>query len=171
MVRADKRLYMHGMARLPQKRKMGPRALSIAAAAAALIAAQAALAEEPQKTDQAAGDNAVSLELNKLEPSEKGCRAYVVVSNPSSTTYDAYKLDLVMFQSDGVIGRRFALDLAPLRPSKRTVKLFELDNMSCDSIGSFLINDVLECRASSGPVADCLAGLKVSSLTKVGISK
>jgi hypothetical protein len=172
MVRADKSLYMHGMTRLPQKRKMGPRALAIVAAATALIAAQTSLAEDAaQKTDQPAGDNAVMLELNKLEASEKGCRAYVVVSNPSSTTYDAYKLDLVMFQSDGVIGRRFALDLAPLRPSKRTVKLFELDNTSCDNIGSFLVNDVLECRASSGPVTDCLAGLKVSSLTKVGISK
>jgi len=172
MVRADKSLYMHGMGRLPQKRKMGPRALSIAAAAATLISAQASLAEElQQKTDPPAGDASVSLELNKLEASEKGCRAYVVVSNPTSTTYDAYKLDLVMFQSDGVIGRRFALDLAPLRPSKRTVKLFELDNTSCDNIGSFLVNDVLECRASSGPVTDCLAGLKVSSLTKVGISK
>src|ERR1041384_6956736 len=172
MVRADKSLYMHGMTRLPQKRKMGPRALAIVAAATALIAAQTSLAEDAtQKTDQPAGDNAVMLELNKLEASEKGCRAYVVVSNPSSTTYDAYKLDLVMFQSDGVIGRRFALDLAPLRPSKRTVKLFELDNTSCDNIGSFLVNDVLECRAASGPVTDCLAGLKVSSLTKVGISK
>ena len=172
MVRADKSLYMHGMTRLPQKRKMGPRALAIVAAATALIAAQTSLAEDAaQKTDQPAGDNAVMLELNKLEASEKGCRAYVVVSNPTSTTYDAYKLDLVMFQSDGVIGRRFALDLAPLRPSKRTVKLFELDNTSCDNIGSFLVNDVLECRTSSGPVTDCLAGLKVSSLTKVGISK
>ena len=108
---------------------------------------------------------------NKLETAEKGCRAYVVVSNPSSTTYDAYKLDLVMFQTDGIIGRRFALDLAPLRPSKRTVKLFELDNTSCDTIGSFLVNDVLECKAQSGPVNDCLSRLKVSSLTKVGISK
>jgi hypothetical protein len=172
MVRADESLYMHGMTRLPQKRKMGPRALAIVAAATALIAAQTSLAEDAaQKTDQPAGDNAVMLELNKLEASEKGCRAYVVVSNPTSTTYDAYKLDLVMFQSDGVIGRRFALDLAPLRPSKRTVKLFELDNTSCDNIGSFLVNDVLECRTSSGPVTDCLAGLKVSSLSKVGISK
>jgi len=157
---------------------MRTRALSIVAAVSALLLAHPSRAQdvqqkaEPSPADnQASSGNAVSLELNKLEPSEKGCRAYVVVSNPSSTTYDAYKLDLVMFQNDGVIGRRFALDLAPLRPSKRTVKLFELDNTSCDTIGSFLVNDVMECRAASGPVTDCLSGLKVSSLTKVGISK
>lgn len=163
---------MPGMNHLRQKKQMKTRALFIVAAAAALLIAQPSSAQDPQpKTDQAQSDDAVTLELNKLEASDKGCRAYVVVSNPSSTTYDAYKLDLVMFQTDGVIGRRFALDLAPLRPSKRTVKLFELDNTSCENIGSFLVNDVLECRAASGPVTDCLSRLKVSSLTKVGISK
>lgn len=141
-----------------------------AAAAAALLLTLPSLAQDA-KPAQSQGDNAVTLELNKLETSEKGCRAYIVVSNTSSTAYDAYKLDLVMFQADGIIGKRFALDLAPLKPSKRTVKLFELDNTSCDTIGSFLVNDVLECKAESGPVSDCLARLKVSSLTKVGISK
>ncbi len=163
---------MPEMIRLRQKRQMTTRTLFIVAAATACIVAQPSSAQDAQpKADQAQSDNAVTLELNKLESSEKGCRAYVVVSNPSSTAYDAYRLDLVMFQTDGVIGRRFALDLAPLRPSKRTVKLFELDNTNCENIGSFLVNDVLECRAESGPVTDCLARLKVSSLTKVGISK
>jgi hypothetical protein len=76
-----------------------------------------------------------------------------------------------MFQPDGIIGRRFAVDLAPLRPSKRTVKLFELDGTQCDGIGSFLVNDVMECRSQAGPVSDCLASMKVNSLTKVQISK
>ncbi len=135
--------------------------------AAAIVLATAALAEDAQPKQ----DEGISLELNKLEASDKGCRAYVVVSNPTSTSYDAYKLDLVMFQPDGIIGRRFAVDLAPLRPSKRTVKLFELDGTKCDQIGSFLINDVMECRSDAGPVKDCLASMKVNSLTKVEISK
>jgi hypothetical protein len=139
----------------------------LAAAALLLLAAAPARTQE----SQAQQDATISLELNKLEPADKGCRAYVVVSNPSAVSFDAFKLDLVMFQADGIIGRRFAVDLAPLRPSKRTVKLFELDGTSCDSIGSFLVNDVMECRSEAGPVADCLARMKVSSLTKVEISK
>jgi hypothetical protein len=125
----------------------------------------------PAKQDTTKSGDSISLELNKLETSDKGCRAYVVVSNPSATSFDAYKLDLVMFQADGIIGRRFAVDLAPLRPSKRTVKLFELDGTNCDGIGSFLVNDVMECRSDAGPVNDCLARLQVKSLTKVEISK
>jgi hypothetical protein len=128
--------------------------------------------ETPKEAAKATdAKDAVTLELNKLEPSQKGCRAYVVVSNPTSTTYDAYKLDLVMFQKDGVIGRRFALDLAPLRPSKRSVKLFELDGTKCEDIGSFLVNDVMAGRADGASASDCLSALKVNSLTKVEISK
>ena len=115
--------------------------------------------------------DSITFELNKLEPSEKGCRAYIVVSNTSSTAYDAFKLDLVMFKTDGIIGRRFALNLAPLRPAKRAVKLFDLDDTKCEDIGSFLVNDVMECRAGDQADQDCLARLKVSSLTKVDISK
>lgn len=113
----------------------------------------------------------VSIELNKLESHDKGCRAYMVVNNASDTTYQSYKLDLVLFQADGVIGRRFALDLSPLRPQKKTVKLFELDAMACDKIGSFLINDVMECKTDAGAATDCLKGLATSSLTTVQISK
>lgn len=144
-----------------------------AATAACLLAVVAHAQDNPAATTPAQPESSdgVTLELNKIETSDKGCRAYVVVTNPTSTAYDAFKLDLVMFQKDGIVGRRFALDLAPVRPDKRSVKLFDLDGAQCDGIGSFLINDVMECRTASGPVTDCLARLKVKSLTKVEISK
>jgi hypothetical protein len=114
---------------------------------------------------------AVSVELNKLEAQGSGCRAYVVVQNDDTTSYQSFKLDLVLFQQDGVIGRRFAMDLAPLKPQKRTVKLFDLDNITCDKIGSFLINDIVECKNDAGPVENCLAGVTVKSLTNVQLTK
>ena len=113
----------------------------------------------------------VSLELNKLEPHEKSCRAYLVVNNHTDAAFQSVKLDLVMFQSDGVIGRRFALELAPLRPKKRSVKLFDLDGVACERIGNFLLNDVIDCQADSGPIGDCLARLEVSTLGPIQLSK
>jgi len=141
---------------------------AIAAVAAFCFIGAIANAQDANPAGSAEG---VTLELNKLEKSDKGCRAYIVVSNPTQTTYDTYKLDLVLFQTDGVIGRRLALDLAPVRPDKRTVKLFDLEGANCDEIGSFLVNDVLDCKTPEGAVSDCLARLKVKSLTKVEISK
>jgi hypothetical protein len=126
--------------------------------------------DTPAKQEPAKPGEGISIELNKLETADKGCRAYLVISNPTTTSFDAYKLELITFQPDGIIGRRFSIDLAPLLPSKRTVKIFEIDS-SCDGIGSFLVNNVMECRSSAGPVNDCLANLQVKSLTKVEISK
>jgi len=122
-------------------------------------------------SDAAAGAETVTVELNKLEPQGQDCRAYVVVNNSSDTTYSALKLDLVMFQGDGVIGKRFAIDLAPVRPNKKSVKLFDIEQTNCDQVASFLVNDVMECKTEAGPVENCLARLKASSLTKAQLSK
>lgn len=124
---------------------------------------------EPQANEPAAAS--VNIELNKLDPVEKGCRAYLVVNNATPTSYQSFKIDLVLFQADGVIGKRFSLELAPLRTKKKSVKLFDIDAISCDKIGSLLINDVLECKAESGPAENCLQNLTTSTLTKVELSK
>jgi hypothetical protein len=122
-----------------------------------------------------AESGALSIELNKLEAEDHSCRAYLVVTNvvtnKSSTTYQALKLDLVLFQLDGVIGRRFAVDLGPLKSNKRTVKLFDIDTVPCGQVGSVLINDVLECTTDAGPIPECLAAITASSLTKAPFTK
>lgn len=113
----------------------------------------------------------VSVELNKLETLDKGCRAYMVVNNTSDASYQSFKLDLVLFQTDGVIGRRFSLELAPVRPKKKAVKLFEIEGLACDKIGQFLINDVIDCKTEEGAGQNCLQRLSTSTLTNVQLSK
>lgn len=113
----------------------------------------------------------LGLELNKLEPLDKGCRAYMVIDNKWPADYEAFKIDLYMFRPDGVIGRRFAIDLAPLKGAKRTVKLFDLGGAACSDVGSFLVNDVLDCRSAGAAVGDCLTRLVPSSLAPAKLSK
>lgn len=125
---------------------------------------------EPEKSPSQTNPG-VHVELNKLEASDKGCRAYMVIDNAGESTFQSFKIDLVLFQTDGVIGKRFSIDLAPLKPKKKTVKLFEIDGIHCDKIGSFLVNDVMECKADSGPLSNCLENLKSSTLTNVQLSK
>lgn len=126
-----------------------------------LLAPAAATAEE----------GTVAIELNKLEPKDGDCRAYFVIDNESGRTYETLKLDLVLFRPDGVIGQRFAVELAPLKAKKRTVKLFDVAGTACDEVGSFLINDVMECKAGTEDVPDCLQDLSVSSRTDNELSK
>lgn len=118
----------------------------------------------------AAAEPLLTVELNKLEPTEKGCRVYLVVSNPGTVVYPSVKLDLVTFQPDGVIGRRVAIDIGPVRPVKKAVKLFDIDATACDRIASVLVNDVLECRAESGPVPDCLSRIAFASLAPAALT-
>ncbi len=121
---------------------------------------------------QAADDASVTVELNKLElQPTKACRAYLVVDNASDATYQTLKLDLFVFRTDGVIDRRMLIDLAPVRPVKKAVKLFDLDGLACDGIGSLLVNGVTECRDAAGPVVDCLARLRLTSRAAATLSK
>jgi hypothetical protein len=141
-------------------RTAGTATLIAAAATTLLLALGAAAAEGP-----------IAIELNKLEPQGKTCRAYIVIENKGTTNYQELKLDIVLFKPDGVIGKRFAVDLAPLKADKRTVKLFDIEDTACEEVGSFLINDVMECKAETGPLTDCLKDLNVSSRTNVELTK
>jgi hypothetical protein len=124
-----------------------------------------------EATPAAAAAPAITVELNKLESVDKGCRVYTVVDNAGSVGFQTLKLDLILFHTDGVIGRRLMLDLAPLKSAKKTVKMFDLDGTACDKIGSFLVHDVMECKADTGPVEKCLDAITLKSLSNVQITK
>ncbi len=136
-----------------------------------VIAAIAPVAVAGESTPAAAAAPAITVELNKLETVDKGCRVYTVVDNPGATAFQTFKLDLILFHTDGVIGRRLVLDIAPLKAAKKTVKMFDLDGTACDKIGSFLVHDVMECKTDSGPADKCLDAITLKSLSTVQISK
>lgn len=118
-----------------------------------------------------ASNDTIGVELNKLNPEGKGCQAYFVFDNQSGSEYGELKVDLVVFNSEEVVERRFAMDIAPLEAKKRTVKLFELKEMSCDKIGSLLINGVLECKEGKHTRSDCVDRLVPSSRIDVKLTK
>ena len=118
-----------------------------------------------------ASSDTIGVELNKLNPEGNGCQAYFVFDNQSGSEYGELKVDLVVFNSEEVVERRFAMDIAPLEAKKRTVKLFELKEMSCDKIGSLLINGVLECKEGKHTRSDCVDRLVPSSRIDVKLTK
>lgn len=120
----------------------------------------------------------ITLQLNKLAPFAEGtgCVAYFVVSNPGAQAISDLDLDLVLFDTDGIIARRMAAQLGPLPAGKTAVRLFDLAGTPCDSIGHILVNDVLSCQAGTGaegsdPRAACLARIAVSSLAKAKLTR
>jgi hypothetical protein len=131
----------------------------------------AGVAADAAADEQGAAPGTVALELNKTEAQPAGCRVYFVLDNGTADSFDAFKLDLVVFASDGVILRNLATEMGPLRADKRVVKMFDLGDLACDGIGSLLVNDVLACSAAGQERADCIDLLTVGSRADVALMK
>src|ERR1700740_1376387 len=85
----------------------------------------------------------IGVELNRLEDQGGNCRAYLVITNPGAAEYSGFALDLVIFDRGGTIMYRLAVDAAPVRPEKTSVKVFDIPETACGAIGSILVNDVI----------------------------
>lgn len=118
-----------------------------------------------------AADHTVHIELNRLEQHGDGCRVHLVLENGAPLAYTTYRLDLVIFDADGVIARRLALETAPLRANKTMVKEFELTGLACAGVGRMLLNDVSACASVAGELDDCVAATRVSSRSPVSFVK
>ncbi|MBA2491703.1 MAG: Tat pathway signal sequence domain protein [Gammaproteobacteria bacterium] len=114
---------------------------------------------------------ALRVELNKLEPQDGACRAYLVFENRTATSFSGLTLDLVMFDGEGVIARRLAVDAAPLPADKISVKLFDIDDLECANVQRILINDVLDCQDENGEVSDCVARIETRSRADAALVK
>jgi len=118
-----------------------------------------------------AADGKVGVELNKVEDQSGGCRLYFVLDNGLPAAFDIYKLDLVMFGTDGVIARRLAVEVGPLRPTKTSVKLFDVAGLACTGIGTVLVNDVLTCKSGADERLNCIDQVTVASRAKIALTK
>lgn len=105
----------------------------------------------------------LNVELNKLEPHGEACRLYLVFANDTAREFSAFKLDLVFFGREGVIAKRLAVDAAPLKARRTSVRLFDLPDIDCTGIGRILVNDVLECSEGREEVGECHSLVTVSS--------
>lgn len=109
----------------------------------------------------------LSLELNKLEPFEQGCRVSFVVQNQLGTTLNKTAVELVVFDEQQLISQMLLLELGRFAHDKTRVIQFDL-SQACDKISRLLINDFTECVVDDGTADICLSSLKASSRSKVG---
>jgi hypothetical protein len=139
------------------------------AAACFVVACAAGLAADPLGAQAPAP--AITIELNKLEPADAACRIFLLLQNRSAEDYDALTLELVSFDPEGLIGQRLAVDLAPLRPRKTAVQLFDLPDTACARVSRVLLNEVSACSAGGVAVDGCLDRLQVSARGQVEFFK
>lgn len=103
------------------------------------------------------------IELNKLEPTDSACRAYLLFQNNTAGPFESLKLDLVMFDPEGIINKRLAVEGGPLPAGKTSVKLFDIEGVSCDAVSRVLLNGVLACTGPEGDRDNCLDMIQTAS--------
>ena len=126
------------------------RSLVFLLAAALSVSASASLAQT------SAPSGAFSLELNRLDRGGGDCRVTLVEKNGTSAAFAALKLDLVVFDAEGIVAKRVGFDAGPLKAGRTVVKTFDLKGIVCDGVGRLLINDVLACEAEGIAADACL---------------
>ena len=131
------------------------------------IALLAATALTTAVTAPAAADEIVAIELNRIEDSVGGCLSHMVLNNDSGLAFTDLQLDLVMFDTDGIIIDQLAVNLGPLRVDKIMVRVFEIPGVACADIGVMLLNDVLTCGNGEEEWSDCVELMQPSSRAAV----
>lgn len=102
----------------------------------------------------ASAADTIRIDLNAIEPVQNRCLISFVVENKTPAAIDVLKLDLAVFDPEGIIRRRLIVELGPLRRAKTMVKAFELD-ADCTQLGAILVNDVTQCApADAGTCLD-----------------
>jgi hypothetical protein len=103
------------------------------------------------------------LELNAAETANNRCLLTFLIENKTSKAIDSLKLDLALFNPEGIIQRRMITEMGPIRGMRTNVRTFSTEG-ECGQTGAILVNDVAAC--SAGDPAECMDGLALSSRVK-----
>ena len=111
---------------------------------------------------------ALALELNSLQPSDKGCRLTFVVANNLGAGLTKAAFEIALFNDAGIVDRLTVLDFNELPAGKTKVARFDLAGTDCAKISRVLINHATECVGAGVEPDACQRQLKPE--TRSGIS-
>lgn len=136
------------------------RLLSLAVLVAS-CSATAALAQD------AGTSGNLSIEINDLAPSEKGCKLTFVAANELPQALSKVSFEFVLFDEKGLVERMAVLDFRDLPAGKTKVRQFDLPGTKCEAVKSLLINDAPVCAGDGLAKDACMKALKTGSKSAV----
>jgi hypothetical protein len=103
----------------------------------------------------------LSVELNTTRSLDGACQLLMVVDNRSKIPFSKLTADLVLFDQDGVIVSRVSTPFGSLRPEKRQVLAFPIEDVDCATLSRVLLNQVTECEYAAEADFDCTDAIRV----------
>lgn len=110
---------------------------------------------------------ALSIEMNDLAPSEKGCKLTFVAGNSLPQSLSKVSFEFVLFDAKGLVERMAVLDFRDLPAGKTKVRQFDLPGTKCEAVKSLLINDAPVCAGDGVAKDACMKALKTGSKSPV----
>jgi hypothetical protein len=111
----------------------------------------------------------LTIELNKVQQSQDGCRLSFVAVNGMGTDLETTAMEVVFFDAGDVVSEMLLLDFGRLPADKTKVVEFVLQQQDCGQISRVLVNDVVECSSAEEPnmTRDCFSALKTSNKAEI----
>jgi len=115
----------------------------------------------------AATSPGLTVELNRLENVDKGCRLSFVFTNSLPVAVDGLAIEAVLFDTDSRVDRFLLLKARPLQSGKTRVQQFDVGQASCAGIGRILLNDVTACTGEGLDASACLEAIRPESRAEI----
>tara|TARA_B100000029_G_scaffold427761_1_gene437307 strand:+ start:4132 stop:4560 length:429 start_codon:yes stop_codon:yes gene_type:complete len=113
----------------------------------------------------------IAIELNKVESAPSGCRLHFDVHNTTGMKFEVFSVDLVFFDTDGVVSSRSLVSFGRLHPNKHHFNSWEFPSVECTKVGRILVNGIQQCQHDGGESFDCLSALSASHKGKIELVK
>ena len=141
--------------------------MGVAARTSLVLTSAMVLAAAQASAQETAPAPALQLELNAVQPSEKGCRLTFVVNNSLAGELVQVANKEAPIDNSGTIDKLTALAFKAMPAGKTKVSRFDIAGLDCATLGRLLVNEATECVGASVEPVDCMR--KLSTATKAGV--
>jgi len=125
------------------------------------------LAAGGARAEEASAKPALSLELNAVQQSQKGCRLTFVVANRLGADLSKAAFEIALFDQAGVVDTLTVLDFKELPSQKTKVTRFDLPGLDCARISRVLVNRATECAGEGIAPLACMRQLAPSTKSEI----
>jgi hypothetical protein len=130
----------------------------------ALALAVSGSAAMAQDAPAAAGSGpSLRVELNALQPSDRGCRFTFIATNQLGSELKSVGLELVLFNKAGMVSRITIVDFKDLPEGKTKVRQFDFSGVQCADLGRVLVNDTTDCAGDGIEPKACIRYLETET--------
>ena len=134
-----------------------------------LSAVMSAAAVSGAAAEEAAKAKGLTVELNALAASQKGCLFTFVAESGLAQNVAKVSFEVVIFNDKGTVERLALLDFRDLPAGKSKVRQFDVPGIKCEAVKNLLINDAPVCQGEGVEKGRCMDGIVTRSKAAAGL--